>query len=147
MRVSKQQPGLSEAGAFISFFFASSWCHYQKSSNVESLAVPTAAQFCWGRWCRKGKGICSDRQMVMVSRTSLGLRANDRLGDLHVQPRVLVQLTVNRLLCVSALLRCYNKSDRRLRGLQEEGGNCWLQASSEIFTVVFTLLFRVFFSR
>lgn len=59
--------------------------------------------------------------MVMVSRTSLGLRANDRLRDLHVQPRVFVQLTVNRLLCVSALLRCYNKSPGSEKTVDREG--------------------------
>lgn len=59
--------------------------------------------------------------MVMVSRTSLGLRANDRLRDLHVQPRVSVQLTLNRLLCVSALLRCYNKSSGSEKTVDREG--------------------------
>lgn len=103
------------------FFFALTWCHYQKSSNIESLAVPTATQFCWGRWCHKGKGICADRQMVMVSRTSLGLCANDRLTDLHVQPRVFVKLTVNRLLCVSAPLPCYNKPLGSEKTVDREG--------------------------
>lgn len=143
---------VAQSRVAIAFFLTRHGRRFQKCSNIRCLAATCSCiVLLGGGWFYKGKGICSHQRAVMVSRSSWGPCVNDRLADLHVQPRLLGQLTVNRLLCVSLICLCCNKplgsentADREACRKRRE--NCQLQASSGIFIEVFKVFLGVLIS-